>query len=88
MQASQLLESTLKKIGNIVHDSVPVSKDEVDNKTVFEWGEIPKLEVDSTPGKCHHHEILHMIDGCDLKRGTRIAGHRAYYLKGPGVLLN
>jgi seryl-tRNA synthetase len=29
-----------------------------------------------------------MIDGVDLKRGSKIAGHRAYFLKGPGLLLN
>lgn len=63
-------------------------KDEKDNVTQWSWGEPNRVVIDSTPGKCHHHEILYMIDGCDLKRGTKIAGHRAYFLKGPGMLLN
>jgi seryl-tRNA synthetase len=28
------------------------------------------------------------IGGYDPKRGQKIAGHRGYFLKGPGVLLN
>jgi len=29
-----------------------------------------------------------MIDGYDSKRGAKVAGHRGYFLKGFGVLLN
>jgi len=29
-----------------------------------------------------------MIDGYDPVRGHKIAGHRGYFLKGPGFLLN
>lgn len=29
-----------------------------------------------------------MIDGYDPKRGQKVAGHRGYYLKGAGALLN
>jgi len=29
-----------------------------------------------------------MIDGYDPKRGVKIAGHRGYFLKGAGTLLN
>ena len=29
-----------------------------------------------------------MIDGYDPKRGNKIAGHRGYFLKGYGTLLN
>jgi len=29
-----------------------------------------------------------MIDGYDPKRGRKIAGHRGYFLKNYGVLLN
>ena len=65
-----------------------VTKDEELNEVVKTWGEIPDIKVDSTVGKCHHHEILAMIDGYDVKRGTKIAGHRGFFLKGPGVLLN
>jgi len=36
----------------------------------------------------HHHELLHMIDGFDNEIGATVAGHRGYYLKGWGMLLN
>ncbi|CAK65803.1 unnamed protein product (macronuclear) [Paramecium tetraurelia] len=87
-EQENILTKTLNKIGNLVHESVPVSKDEAENRIEVTWGQIPNIQVNSTPGRCHHHEILFMIDGVDLKRGSKIAGHRAYFLKGPGLLLN
>ncbi len=78
----------MNKIGNLVHETVPVSKDEDENRIERTWGEPNKMQITSKPGACHHHEVLMMIDGVDLKRGTKIAGHRGYYLKGPGCLLN
>lgn len=56
----------LSTIGNLVHESVPVSKDEKDNAKVREWGEFKVKEN----AKWHHNELLHMIDGYDRKRGT------------------
>ena len=69
--------------------AVPIFKDEEQNEVVTKWGEVPELEVDGvTLGKLHHHEIMNLIDMVDLERGTKVAGHRGYYLKGVGVLLN
>jgi seryl-tRNA synthetase len=78
----------VKSIGNLVHESVPVDNNEDNNVIVKTWGEPSKMVINSTKGKCHHHEILAMIGGYDPKRGQKIAGHRGYFLKGPGVLLN
>ena len=39
-QANELLKEVKKiysQVGNIIHESVPVSKDEVDNKVVISW---------------------------------------------------
>ena len=36
----------------------------------------------------HHHELLHMIDGYNSSSGQIVAGHRGYFLKGVGVMLN
>jgi len=41
-----------------------------------------------TLGKLHHHEIMQCLDMVELERGQKIAGHRGYFLKGVGVLLN
>lgn len=32
--------------------------------------------------------MLEAIGGYDPKRGQKVAGHRGYFLRGPGVLLN
>jgi seryl-tRNA synthetase len=55
-----------------------------DNAIVRTWGE----KRPSGPELLHHHELLHMIDGYEAERGVAIAGHRAYFLKGVGLLLN
>eukprot|EP00727_Mastigamoeba_balamuthi_P006771 m51a1_g2714 putative seryl-tRNA synthetase (453) ;mRNA; r:833484-835119 len=84
-------EDSLKKavaakvntVGNLVHESVVVSKDEKENGLVRTWGECRK-----EPGLLHHHELLYMIDGADTDRGVKVNGARAYFLKGWGVKLN
>jgi len=75
------VSKTLNPIGNIVHASVPVSKDEENNQIVKTWGEFK-------PKPKHHHELLYMIDGFDSLRGIEVCGHRGYFLKGVGVKLN
>ena len=82
------LTDLVNKVGNLVHESVPVSNNEDDNRVERTWGVPSELKVNSTLGKCHHHEILAMIDGYDPKRGAKLAGHRGYFLKGYGQLLN
>jgi len=83
---NKLLQQLISKIGNILHNSVIISKDEADNEIVATWGDTTFHE--KTPNLFHHHQLLHMIDGFDHKRGVKIAGHRGYFLKGIGVLLN
>lgn len=87
-QMKKDLSAMLNLVGNIVHPSVVVSNDEAENQIVKTWGKLPDMKIDSTPGQCHHHEVLAMIDGYDPKRGQKIAGHRGYFLKGMGAILN
>lgn len=37
--------------------------------------------------KYSHIDLVYMIDGADMQRGTATAGNRCYYLKGPLVFL-
>ncbi|KAI3688485.1 hypothetical protein L2E82_46093 [Cichorium intybus] len=70
-------------VGNLVHDSVPVSNDEANNAVVRTWGEKrtePKLK--------NHVELVELLGIADLKRGANVAGGRGFYLKGDGVRLN
>lgn len=78
------LDAELNKIPNEVDPSVPISNNEDDNAVVATWGTIPE-RVD---GLLHHHEILEMIDGYEPERGVKVAGHRGYFLKGWGLMLN
>lgn len=91
-KANELLKEvkkTYSQVGNIIDDSVPVSNDEVDNLVVRTWGTPDKeKKIDDTPGKAHHHIVLKWLGGYDQDRGNKIAGHRGYFLMGPGVLLN
>lgn len=74
----------LNKIGNIVASDVVVSKDEdADNKVITSWGSIPQI----TNIK-NHHTLLWQIGGFEPERGTKVAGHKGYFLTDVGVLLN
>jgi seryl-tRNA synthetase len=83
-----LLVKDYSKVGNLVHESVPIDDNEDNNQVVRTWGTVEKREINGKPGSAHHHEILHWIGGYDSERGSKVAGHRGYFLKGYGVLLN
>lgn len=88
LEALALLEKKVGELGNIVHESVPISKNEDDNLIITTWGEPNRMVIDNTPGHYFHHAVLARIDGYDSERGQKIVGHRGYFLKGPGLLLN
>lgn len=75
------IQHKLNTIGNIVFSDVVDSLNEDNNKIIRYW---------SSPisHKYYHNEVLTMIDGFDSQRGVNVAGHRAYFLKNYGVLLN
>ncbi|GAA6001438.1 hypothetical protein JCM10207_006667 [Rhodosporidiobolus poonsookiae] len=85
-------------IGNIVHESVPVSNTEDDNAVIRTF--YPKdANGESAPpvkgagltmkeGVLSHHEVMYRLDILEMERGTKVAGHRGYYLTGDGVDLN
>ncbi|CAM9322056.1 unnamed protein product [Pylaiella littoralis] len=83
-EMGQKVAKLLPKIGNIVADDVPVSDDEEkDSKVVSTFGPNPTGEQ-----YMHHHEVLHRIGGYEPERGVGVAGHRAYFLRDAGLLLN
>ena len=87
--AAAQAETMLGKIGNIVHKDVVISQDEAFNKVVRTWGTKSTIVADGSElGKLRHHEIMACLGIIEMERGSRIAGHRGYYLKGLGVMLN
>ncbi|MEM3641709.1 MAG: serine--tRNA ligase, partial [Candidatus Bathyarchaeia archaeon] len=74
----------LMRLPNLLHDSVPIGKDELDNLTVRTWGTTPKF---SFPPK-DHIDLGLSLDIMDVERAGKIAGARFFYLKREGVLLD
>ena len=88
------LKSLLCNMGNIVHESVVASTDEAFNpvvRTYFKDGNEPKPlspEEKSTLSIIPHHQVLYRLDGFDAERGSKVSGHRGYFLKNIGLRLN
>ncbi|KAI5656660.1 hypothetical protein M9H77_25453 [Catharanthus roseus] len=82
-EARSVLYKKLETIGNLVHDSVPVSNDEANNAVIRTWG-----EKRSEPKLKNHVELVELLGIADTKKGANVAGGRGFYLKGDGVRLN
>ncbi len=74
----------LMRLPNLLHESVPIGKDENDNVPIKTWGEIPKFSF--TPKD--HIDLALSLDIMDIERAGKIAGARFFYLKSEGVLLD
>ncbi len=73
------------RIGNILHDSVPVGNDEEkDNEVVRIWGKIPEFDFKIKS----HADLINILDVADTERAAKVIGSRFYYLKNELVLLN
>jgi seryl-tRNA synthetase len=73
----------LRYIPNIPHSSVPVGKDETENKVVRTWGE-PK-DLGFPP--LNHWDIGEMLGIIDFDRASKIAGARFALMRGAGARL-
>ncbi|KAA8905492.1 hypothetical protein FN846DRAFT_747090 [Sphaerosporella brunnea] len=73
-------------IGNLVHDSVPVSNNEDDNEVIRTW--TPEGVTVEKRDCLSHHDVLARLDGYEPERGVKVVGHRGYFLKRWGVFLN
>jgi len=60
------------EIPNIIHESVPVGKDEKDNIIIRTWGKKPEFNFKPLP----HWELGEKNNFLDIKRATKIAGAR------------
>lgn len=87
-KAEQQMREKVNTVGNIVHESVPVSDDEANNETIRTWTPEGVTIDESKKAPLSHHEVLTRLDGYDPDRGTKISGHRGYFLRNYGVFLN
>jgi len=74
----------LLRLPNLMHESVPIGKDEDDNVEVRRWGEIPKFDFKPKD----HIDLGLNLDLVDLELAAKVAGARFYYLKDELVQLN
>ncbi len=74
----------LMRLPNILHESVPVGKDDSENVEIRRWGE-PKLPAFDLK---NHGALAVEHDWADFERAAKIAGSGFYFLKGRLALLD
>ncbi|MFH0711419.1 MAG: serine--tRNA ligase [Candidatus Aenigmatarchaeota archaeon] len=74
----------LLKIPNIIHDKVPIGKDETENVEIMRWGKTPKFNFEPK----NHLEILQGLGMVDEERAAKVSGHGFFYFKKDLVLLD
>jgi seryl-tRNA synthetase len=74
----------LMRLPNLLHETVPVGKDENDNVQIKTWGNIPKFDFDIK----NHIDLGLNLDIIDIERAGKVTGSRFFYLKREGVLLD
>ncbi|XP_048740826.1 serine--tRNA ligase, cytoplasmic-like [Ostrea edulis] len=71
----------MKEVSNHLHESCIISNDEDENGVERTFGDCESRK------KYSHVDLVVMVDGVDIERGSVTAGGRGYYLKGPLVFL-
>ena len=72
------IKEIIMQIPNIIHESVPIGKDDSENVENEKFGEpaVPEYEIP------YHTDIMESLDGIDLDSARRVAGNGFYYLMG------
>ncbi len=83
-RAEEKTREYLMRLPNLLHETVPVGKDENENVQMRKCGAIPKFNF---PVK-NHIELGLDLDIIDIERAGKVTGSRFFYLKRAGVLLD
>ncbi|VAX32615.1 Seryl-tRNA synthetase [hydrothermal vent metagenome] len=73
----------LLNLPNIPHESVPVGRDESDNREIRQWGKPEEFDFEPL----NHWDIAEPLDIVDFDRASKIAGARFALMKGHGARL-
>ena len=75
---SNKIKQIMMRIPNMIHDSVPIGKDDSENVEIQKFGEpfVPDYEIP------YHTDIMEKLCGIDLESARRVAGNGFYYLTG------
>ncbi len=74
----------LMRLPNLLHESVPVGKDDSENVEIAKWGTPKKPNFDLKP----HGELLEALQLADFERARKIAGAGFVYMMGDLVRLD
>ena len=77
------LNNLIATIPNILDDSVPIGKDESENKTLLQIGKKPSYNFVPLP----HWELGTNLDIINFDQGVKMTGSRFYVLNGAGARL-
>jgi len=83
-QWRQTRDSLLRRLPNLLDDSVPSGKDDSENVVVSRWGDPRPPE----PWMKGHGDLAENLGLVDFARARRVSGAGFYYLKGDLVLLD
>lgn len=78
------VKNALIKIPNIVHDYVPLGRNDSENVEIEKWGDIKNFDFSIK----NHVEILEAMKLVDWDASSRVSGTGFYYLKKELALLN
>jgi len=81
--SSARLTKILLSLPNVLHESVPLGKDETESVTVRKWGKHPDFGFEPKD----HIDLLADLGMVDIERGAKVAGARFFFLKGDAVKL-
>ena len=86
VEKEKVRDKKCKTIGNYVHESVPVDNNEDNNEVIKTWA--PEGVTVEKKECLSHHEVMTRAELYDGERGAKLVGHRGYFLRKWGVLLN
>ena len=72
------IKEIMMRIPNMIHESVPIGKNDTENVEIQKYGEpfVPDYEIP------YHTDIMERLNGIDLDSARRVAGNGFYYLIG------
>ena len=76
--------NNLRAIPNIMHESVPIGKDESENVETAKFGAIRTFDFEPK----NHMELAQSLNIVDFETSAKTSGSKFYYLKGDLALLN
>ena len=82
-EQQKVLEEMMMSFPNILHESVPVGKDDSENVTLRTWGDVRPFDFQPKD----HIEVLTGLGMVDMERAAKISGARFFFLKGDAVKL-